>query len=416
MPPFILQLPQELVAIITEQLCHRDLVRVSSTCKSCRERFAPLVFHTIRFGNDNKTADSALVAAKNYGNHVRRLEFSYVAEPENVSDGEVLPPLESNALLPATRELLEGCATPKADVVSFSLRIDSSREGCYNDSNGLSDERSSTELSIETERAEKRYRWRAVINEAYQATAKNLIVRKIELVDMMAIPVSAFYTSHFGELLGRLTSATIKIFIPGDESPWGYPLGGREPDAIVFPLRRRNLPLLQSLKLNHSFTCPQLLEFITAHSATLSSLTLVDCVRDYESAAEGGKPKLSETWAFFFFDITLLRPPALVNLSIEYEDDVITKFYNDEDFPDREQQMTERIEADKLERWLTEDPERKVFAYVGLDGHATMIVNAFVNRAQATKLEDDYEYQRLMRLVKENAHRIAQERNQSSAI
>ncbi|KAM3447504.1 hypothetical protein MY3296_008684 [Beauveria thailandica] len=443
----IFKLPEELCTIIVEQLCHLDLVRLSSTSKSCREHFAPLIFHTIRFGNDNKTADSALVAVKEYGKHVRRLEFSYVAEPGNVSDGKVLPPLEPNALLPATRELLKGCDTAEnADVVSLSLRFDVSREGCYNDWNRLSDERSSTELSIETERAEERFRWRAVLNEAYQATAENSIVRKIELVDMIAIPVSAFYTPAFGKLLGRLTSATIKIFIPGDEcggfrvpghrdfvakmheiffshmhqltsleltAPWGYPLGGREP---VFPLRRRDLPLLQSLKLNHSFTCPQLLEFIKAHSVTLSSLTLVDCVRDYESAAERGYPNRSETWAYFFFDITVLRLPALVNLSIEYKDDVLTKFYNDNDFPDREQQRTERIKADELERCLTKDPERKVFAYVGLDEHATMIVNAFVNRAQATKLDDYYEYQRLMRLVKENAHRIARDRNQSSAV
>ncbi|KAM3445425.1 hypothetical protein NHJ13734_000552 [Beauveria thailandica] len=381
MPPFILQLPKELVAMITEQLCHRDLVRVSSTCKPCREHFVPLVFHTIRFGNDNKTADSAFMAAKKYKDHVRRLEFSYVAEPENVSDGEVLPPLESRALLRATRKLLKGRATSNADVVSFSLRIDSSREGRLNDSDDLSDLLHDTEHAIQTMYAEQSYRWRAVLNEAYRAIAKNLIVRKIELI-----------------------------------APWGYPLGGRKPDAIVFPLETGSLPLLQSLKLNHSFTCPELVRFIKARSATLSSLTLVDCVSDYKSAAERGYPKPSETWASFFSKITWLRPRALVNLSIEYEDDVITKFYNDNDFPDRERQRIERIEADKLERWLTKDPERKVFAYVGLDGHATMIVNAFVNRAQATKLDDYKGYQQLMRLVKENAQRIARKENQICAV
>ncbi|KAM3440865.1 hypothetical protein MY4824_001992 [Beauveria thailandica] len=448
MPTFILKLPPELRTIIVEKLCHLDLVRLSSTCKPSREHFAPLIFHTIRFGNDNKTADSALVAVKKYGIHVRRLEFSYVAEPENVSDGEVLPPLESRALLSAARELLEGCGTLNADVVSFSLRIDSSREGRLNDSDDLSDLLHDPEHAIQTMYAEQSYRWRAVLNEAYRAIAKNLIVRKIELIGMMPISVSAFYTRRFGELLGRLTSATIKILIPDNAcggscvpeyrdfisrmhqifffrmhrltsleltAPWGLPLGGRKPDAIVFPLETGSLPLLQSLKLNHSFTCPELVRFIKARSATLSSLTLVDCVSDYKSAAERGYPKLSETWASFFSDITWIRPPALVNLSIEYEDDVITKFYNDNDFPNRERQRIERIKADKLERWLTKDPERKVFAYVGLDGHATMIVNAFVNRAQATKRDDYKWYQQLMRLVKENAQRIARKENQICA-
>ncbi|KAM3508993.1 hypothetical protein MY10362_000878 [Beauveria mimosiformis] len=449
MPNFILQLPPELCTMIVEQLRHRDLVRLSSTCKSCRAHFAPLVFHTIRFGNDEVTSDSALLAAKTYSDHVRRLEFQYVAEPEDVNGDELPPLLESDALLPASRELLEGCATPKADAVSFSLRFDFLREGRHNDSNDLADLLRYTEHPIETMNAEQRYRWRAVLNETYRATAKNLIVRNIELVDMMTIAVSAFYTRRFGELLGRLTSATIMIRSPVDDydglsipeyrgfisrmpeiffsrmhqltyleltAPWGYPLGGREPNAIVFPLRPGSLPLLQSLKLNHSFTCPELVQFIAAHAETLSSLTLVDCVSDYKDAAKEGYPKLSETWAFFFFQIMTFRPPALVNLSIEYEDDDITELYSEDDMLGSEQERIERIEADKLEISLKKDPERKVFAYVGIDRLVTMIRNAFVNRAQATKLEDYYEYQRLMRLVKENAHRIARERNQSGAV
>ncbi|OAA42486.1 hypothetical protein BBO_05149 [Beauveria brongniartii RCEF 3172] len=436
--------------MIVEQLRHRDLVRLSSTCKSCRAHFAPLVFHTIRFGNDEMTSDSALLATKTYGDHVRRLEFQYVADPEDVNDDEVPPLLESHALLPASRELLEGCATPKADVLSLSSRFNFLREGRHNDSDDLSDLLRDTEHPIETMNAEQRYRWRAVLNEAYRATAKNFKVRKLELLNMMAFAVSAFYTRRFGELLGRLTSATITFYSPGfflaDEldipgyrefisrmpevffsrmhqltyleltAPWGFPLDGREPDAIIFPLRPGSLPLLQSLKLNHSFTCTELVQFIAAHAETLSSLTLVDCVSDYKDAAKQGYPKLSETWAFFFFQITTFRPPALVNLSIEYEDDAITEIYNEEDMLGSERQRIERIEADKLKISLVKDPEQKVFAYVGVDRLVSMIRNAFVNRAQATKLEDYYEYQRLMRLVKENAHRIARERNQSGAV
>ncbi|KAM3511515.1 hypothetical protein MY11210_004873 [Beauveria gryllotalpidicola] len=437
--------------MIVKQLCHRDLVRLSSTCKPCRAYFAPLVFRTIRFGNDQYSSDSALMAVKTHGHHVRRLEFNYVAEPENVDDGEVPPLLESHALLPASRQLLEGCATPKANDVSWTFEFDFWQKGSCNDPDYLLDLLRDIEYPIETKDAERRYRWRAVLNEAYRAIARNLIVRKIELLDLITLNASALYTRRFGELLGRLTSATItihspdefdaanKLDMPGYQefisrmpeiffsrmhqlthlelvAPLGYPLGSREPNASIFPLGPGSLPLLQSLKLNHSFTCPELVEFIADHAKTLSSLTLVDCVSDYAAAANEGYPEPSETWAFFFSQITTFRPPALVNLLIEYKDDYLAWFYSDEGMLDSNKQRIERIEAEKIEQSLLKDPERKVFSYVGLNAICDIVVNPFVNRAQATKLEDYYEYQRLMRLVKENAQRIARERNQINAV
>ncbi|KAM3554711.1 hypothetical protein ARSEF4850_006338 [Beauveria asiatica] len=453
MPPFILQLPQELVAMITEQLCHRDLVRLSSTCRSCRVHFAPLVFHTIRFGNNKRTANSALVAAKTHDYHVRRLEFSYIAKPEKVNGDEVPPLLKSNALLPASRQLLEGCATPKADVVSLCVKYTDFRKirGGYNDSNDIFDLLHDIEHPIETMNAEQRYRWRAVLNETYRAIAKNLIVRKLELVNMMTISVSAFYTRRFGRLLGRLTSATINIRSPGEflignvlnlpgycefisrmpevffsrmheltylklEGPWDYTLGGKDPNAVEMPLRPGDLPLLQSLELTDILVCPELAEFIVDHAKTLSSLTLVECVSGTDAPVGEGHLKRTETWAFFFLKLNELEPPALVNLSIILEDFPIVDLYNLEDVLGSNAQRSESIEETrvKIEQIQEKDPNRTIFLYMGSDWPMTTNPDGSIKGAQA--IDDYYEYQRLMKFVKKNAQRIARKENQICAV
>ncbi|KAM3527441.1 hypothetical protein NHJ13051_002979 [Beauveria bassiana] len=450
----IFQLPQELYDGIVEQLCHRDLIRLSSTCKTYRAHLAPFVFHTIRFGNDERTSDSALAAAKTHGDHVRRLCFTYWAEPESdIEPGEKPPVLKSRALLPASRQLLEGCATSKADEVHLWLSINGMESDNFEKWNDPLCLLSYIEHSIETRDAEKRYRWRAVLNETYQAIAKNTIVRRINFSDVIALTVTAFNTRRFSELLGRLTSASISIIdptfcwannatdIPGyrrfiTRMPeiffrhmhqlthlmlgvvQCYPLGDREPNGINFPLRPGSLPLLQSLQINHSFVCPELVEFIADHAKTLTCLILVDCVSKYEAAAGGVIPEPSETWALFFSQITAFQPSALVYFSVEYVHKRLVEFRREEGdiFDNSLARRIERTEEAQVSQSLAVDPERKIFAYMGLDSQMTMTTNESVNRAQALRREDYYEYQRLMRLVKENARRVTRGRNQRSTV
>ncbi|PMB64702.1 hypothetical protein BM221_009542 [Beauveria bassiana] len=254
----IFQLPQELYDGIVEQLCHRDLIRLSSTCKTYRAHLAPFVFHTIRFGNDERTSNSALAAAKTHGDHVRRLCFTYWAEPESdIEPGEKPPVLKSRALLPPSRQLLEGCATSKADEVHLWLRINGMESDNFEKWNDPLCLLSYIEHPIETRDAEKRYRWRAVLDETNQAIAKNTII-------------------------------------------------------------------------NHSFVCPELVEFIADHAETLTCLILVDCVSKYEAAAGGVIPEPSETWALFFSQITAFQPSALVYFSVEYVHKRLVEFRSEE--------------------------------------------------------------------------------------
>ncbi|KAK8143985.1 hypothetical protein G3M48_006473 [Beauveria asiatica] len=389
------QLPQELCTMIVEQLCHRDLVRLSSTCRSCRVHFAPLVFHTIRFGNNKRTANSALVAAKTHNYHVRRLEFSYIAKPEKVNGDEVPPLLKSHALLPASRQLLEGCPTPKADVVSLCFKYTDFRKmrGGYNDSNDIFDLLHDIEHPIATMNAEQRYRWRAVLNETYRAIAKNLIVRKLELVA---------WSPHLSNYQ--------------HSQPWDYTLGGKDPNAVEMPLRPGDLPLLQSLEVSDILICPELAEFIVDHAKTLSSLALVECISGTDAPVGEGHLKRTETWAFFFLKLNEFEPPALVNLSIILEDIPIVDLYNLEDVLGSNVQRSESIEETrvKIEQIQEKDPNRTIFLYMGSDWPIITNPDGSIKGAQA--IDDYYEYQRLMKFVKKNAQRIARKENQICAV
>ncbi|KAK4183513.1 hypothetical protein QBC35DRAFT_507929 [Podospora australis] len=87
MPLILDATPGEILGSIVDHLDnHRDIIRFSSACKSMRQRLAHRVFHTIRFSNDARISDSALLAVHAHGSHVKVLRFVGYASKEDDSD------------------------------------------------------------------------------------------------------------------------------------------------------------------------------------------------------------------------------------------------------------------------------------------------------------------------------------------
>lgn len=450
----IFGLPRELCYQIIHQLSQEDLFHLSSTCKSCRGELAPKLFKTIKFRNDDKSASSALTAAKKYGYLTQCLEFLHRAAPEKNEDG-VPAPFTGPVLLPATRSLLQGSEFPNLKAVTFNFGFQI-RNG-VEPLDELQEVLTYAEPMCETVDGEKRYQWRAVLNETYRAISENRTISEITVEGLLPIKVSAFDTPGFRRLLAQLQSADIRLCDPADYGPgsmifglegcrcfmstmcwklfyhmgglqtlhlnaaWGTPFGGVLSRTIkALPRNPNMLRALTSLKLTNSLITRHLINFILAHRAVLSHIVLEDYAADYSQYGHLGGPVYVETWEFLFAEICFSRPQALQQFEVNYTgrykhllelylpfERTEIEFMSDSDADEDEVEEAARKQA----RELSKDPTKKVFAYAVLDDQDMgLIIFRHVNRIRAHHGGDAAEYQCLQEFVQSNARRINRER------
>ncbi|KAJ3479126.1 hypothetical protein NLG97_g8403 [Lecanicillium saksenae] len=437
MPIFIFQLPRELFTIILDHIPERDLFRLSATCQAYRNELAPRLFRVIHFSNDAKSANSALRAAKRFGHLTVELMFEY----QGGGDNDCVQLLALPVLLPATQALLRGFDLPELKTIQLIFGTQSNKGAAWKDQ--LLDLLATTEHPAETTDAEEKHEWRALLNETYAAISENLTISRLILDEFLPINVSALYSRGFRRLLGRLPSAEIRLCTPirygGHNeifSLHGYksfvtklskvlldhmqkvellyldaacciPLGGVRPTSTQLALPPKSLPLLTTLCLANCFLSSTLLEFIGAHTDTLSCVDLQDCAADF-SGANGDleQPLPQETWANFFSEILKLQSTVLVEFTVDYTNsDLLELFDSGEptEFGNLGYEAAQ-IAAESLASSLMADPSRKFFSYATLDPeYGDLIIRRYVNRIQAARYRDQVMYQKLQVLVKRNA-------------
>ncbi|OBT61434.1 hypothetical protein VE03_08972 [Pseudogymnoascus sp. 23342-1-I1] len=410
-------LPHELFLQVTTQLEFGDKVRLSATCKEYRTQLSPEIFKTIRFGNSEALARSALAAVEAHGDHTSRIEFTCYSSP--------VDELTSPSLPLAASKVLEGHLTPNLRTVRlrFDFDFDDGEEWDSGVSMGTSiwvfEEPEDDDYVREQEGI---WKWRALMKETWEALSANDYVRELILEDFIPKSTSTFGTDEFRQFLSRLESATLNILGLDNGACWktntqdgyieflenldtsffhhmsglkhlhiqaGDPLGLSGVRYISLALKPNDLPVLHSLKLENCFVCPELVSFVQSHTQVLRSLDVKECI----SAGDGGAMADNSIYWARFFDGIYETKPALTEFIAGA--DSISFAYDGEVDSERVRGIRQRLKA---------SPVPKLFGYEYLsDKYGSLHNNVEENVEQFINGDDLRAYDRLMGLIKENA-------------
>lgn len=263
-----------------------------------------------------------MAAVEAYGQYTKAIEFTCQC------DHQESPAPTEPSLPPTACEVLKGLLTPNLHTVrlKFDFNLDDDEPDVYV---YFDFEENADQVRF----YERSYKWRALMNETWEALVTNTSMRELILNELPPKQTSAYSTDVFRQFLSQLESATFHIF--GGEDYAGLRLtitsGGQDfferlDDSffhhmrrlkhlhiqasdiigndyyIPFPLKSESLPLLQSLKLENFFISSELVSFIQGHAQVLRSLHLNECFSDeYLSWAE-------------FFDQVYKAKPSLAEL------------------------------------------------------------------------------------------------------
>lgn len=370
----------------------------------------PEIFSTIRFTSDEASAASALAAVEAHGRHTNAIEFT--CQCDGRYDRPTTP-----SLPPTACKVLKGHLTPNLHTATlkFDFNLDD-----HDDCDILSLWGDVVEDASTVRREETREKWRALMNEAWEALAANTFVRELILDELPPKRTSAFYTDNFHRFLAQLESATIRIFGMEDFIEWrtnrardphdflsnldavffrhmkglkhlhiqaSDPLGLADLDNPYIPLalKPEDLPLLQSLKLENCFVCAELVAFIQGHAKILESLHLNECFCGIDLS-----------WAEFF-DQVYKAKPSLAELV--YRDNKAPSMMEDE----IEAWVEDYSALQRLRQRLEVDPGLNMFRQGCLDSDEGYVFFTLKEDMMRFDQGDDQRaYVRLMGLVNEN--------------
>ena len=197
-----------------------------------------------------------------------------------------------------------------------------------------------------------------------------------------------------------LSSCTSLDFSPNEYAP----LGCSGSNHMALPLHPKHLPLLQHLRLEQCFIGAELVTFLRAHSSTLTSLHLQDCM----SAQGCWMVEDPLPWSEFFSSLLLTTSPSppfpkltsLTILPIEAKEilDVYQEIDDPDSFPEivafKELMGGLELEDRKgVRMWEYKATDDK-YGWVGESGR--------VIRESFLEGEDTREFERVMGLVRRN--------------
>lgn len=411
-------LPPELLEEIYSQLTLESLLRLSSTCKAQRSSLAPRVFKTIRFTNDAKVAESALLAARSHGQHTGRIEFS--------AGGAIGTHLSKPCLLPAATALLRGDFTPHATCAKIHFTFDYDDYGEEYDGGSIYTFDEAEDYATVREE-EERLHWRQLMNEAWAALAKNKAISELEVLDLVPKKTSAFQDASFLRFLGQLERADFTLLFLDNGAGWhintveGFGVFAEEMAGIFFqhmthlknltlrsesplgrpsrfeaplPLQAGHLPALHTLKLHNCYVGQELLDFLETAKA-LKSLDIDKCYACHPDSAD--IEEFGTTWAAFFDKVVEMQPAALTTL-LAGETAVPLKASWDKE-PDSDELQQARAE-------LAKDKKLRVFGYATTDDKYGMFFDDYEVNLEEFNNREDYEaYKRLVAVVEGNGAR-----------
>ncbi|KAM6482212.1 hypothetical protein HDV62DRAFT_397630 [Trichoderma sp. SZMC 28011] len=402
----LLDLPGELFFEIIKLLDISGKINLSSTCKLYRAQLLPEIFKIIRLTNDETSATSARTVVETYGQYTKTIEFTCQCERD---DRATAP-----SLLPAACEVLKGHFTPNLQTVKvkFDFDLDNEDNEVYQDFDFHED-------ANYTREQELRVKWRALMNETWEALVANTLITELILDWFPPKWTSTYRTDAFRQFLNRLESATINIFGFEDYSgvrtntmveycqfltkldtlffrhmrglkylhiqasdPLGYTA---EATSIPLALKPGDLPLLQSLTLENCFVCPELISFIQSHAQVLKFLDIDECFCELASEV---------SWAKFFDEIYEAKPRLIKLLAGSNK----APFLFDE-MPNWEENDAVQLMRQKLEA----DSTLKIFRQMHLDpDNGILSVNHDKTVERFNRGDDQRAYDRLIALVNEN--------------
>ncbi|KAK8023419.1 hypothetical protein PG991_006658 [Apiospora marii] len=426
------RLPPELSLQVFSYLNFGDKVQLSATCKEYRRHFAPEIFATIRFTNEENIAQSALAAVKAHGKHTVRIEFT----PSTSGPGE--EPFAAPALVPAASELLQGRHTPNARAVQIHFAFDFDNNDYWNNCNDCGIyvfEEEEDEDDVEDR--EQNFHWRALMSETWAALSENVYVTDLTVKELVPKSTSAFLASEFCDFLGRFESATLSIWGSDDgagrksctttayvewlsddlggaffrhmanlkhlavHASMCGPLGCDGLHHIPLGFKSGDLPVLESLTLTNCYVGPELVHFLCEHAAVLKRLDIDDCVSAGANSFTADNPL---SWAEFFNRLCDLQPSALAELVVGGAHAPLTVDWDDT--CDGEEISAEAREVRQVRQKLEEEPGRKLFAYYYQDDkYGTFLSMEEEIRQAFLRGDDQRAYDRLMGLVRQNAAR-----------
>ncbi|KAK6818977.1 Vacuolar protein sorting-associated protein [Apiospora arundinis] len=199
---------------IAKFLSLRNKVRLSAANEDYRALFAPEIFATVTFTNDDRVAQSAVGSRKGLRENTTRIEFG----PEliaQISDEDRISPedkLTSPVLLPAAAELLQGRHTPDLQAAQIHFDFEFDVDAWDDDGEGFSIYTfEEPEDEGRTRDKEEYWEWRALMKETWQALSSNPHVKDLTIKEFVPRWTSAFRTDDFRSFLGRLESANLSI-------------------------------------------------------------------------------------------------------------------------------------------------------------------------------------------------------------
>lgn len=324
--------------------------------------------------------------------------------------------------MPAACKLLKGPLTPDLQTIKLKFEFDHP-----NDFNLVFNYLGEDEDAEMTSWEEEDYRFRALMNETWEAVAANISVRELVLDRLLPAWTSTYYTATFRQFLGQLESATFNLFgsedhegfrtntAPGassflrnlDASFFRYMTGLKHlsfrasdplshedyPPYIPLALKPEHLPLLQSLKLENCFICSKLVLFIQSHAKTLESLDVNECFSRY--APNYFTEYLS--WAGFLDQIYEAKPRLTKFIAGGSKTPFIREEY--------EEGTDEGV--DRILKQMETDPNFFAFRHMFLDWeNGVSCMHDEVNVERFYQNDDQRAYDRLLGLVKENRARL----------
>lgn len=421
----LLALPNELSLQIIEHLDISDKIRLGATCKLYRTQLLPEMFKTIRFTNNEASATSALIAIEAHGQYTRAIEFACQCGP----DDELTTP----SLQPAACKVLKGHHMPNLRTVrlKFNFDFDGGDEWDRDHPDAIDGMSIYLFEPVEDQdyvrEKELEWKWRALMNETWEALAANNYVRELILDELLPKWTSTYRTDAFRRFLCQLESATFNIFGMDNgagwhtNTVWGYieflssldasffhhmrglkhlyikasdPLGLEGMRHIPLALKPKDLPLLQSLKLENCFIGPELVSFIRGHAQVLKSLDIKECV----GATQNGLADNPLYWAEFFDEIYEAKP-SLTEIVAGGSKAPLT----DEEEFGIQNQTDELANIQHIRQKLEADPTLKLFGYASLDDkYGMFFMDEDENVERFNQGDDQRAYERLMGLVNEN--------------
>lgn len=315
MTDFLSDLPREILVMIVREICgrefcfcqgHHALWQWSRTSVFFRNLIAPYIFDIVELCcQEDQSGWVNDIASGPYGHLIKKIHF-YANIDECDDIGELSNPAE---ILPQSvgRLLSNLHLFPSLDLLSIEFLGRTYQEQM----DTFTDE----ESDVQVRNAEEREGWRALMASIYEALAKNekSYAKGLELRNVLFKRTSTFASPSFHNFLSHLETFSLSIEVKNFPERWApnvcpeYIAFGSKLDIIFFDhlsnltsltikapekgpigiryhldvplaLRKDHMPRLKYVHLEYIVACPEMIDFLVSHTATLEHISLRDCI------------------------------------------------------------------------------------------------------------------------------------------